>query len=79
MNNLSQFDKQCLEKAIENARSTFADGNYPVGAVLAVDNEIIDSAGNKINKQKSFVNHVENELIIEIPIIKTSKYKPMFL
>lgn len=65
MEELSQFDKQCFEKAISIARNTFKNGNYPVGAVLAVDNKIIGSAGNEINKQKSFVSHAENTLIIK--------------
>lgn len=64
MKNITEFDKQCLELAIGIARETFTHGNYPVGAVLAIDNKIIDTAGNEINKQKSFVNHAENTLII---------------
>lgn len=64
MNKLSQLDKQCFEKAISIARETFTNGNYPVGAVLAINNEIVATAGNEINKQKSFVNHAENTLII---------------
>jgi tRNA(Arg) A34 adenosine deaminase TadA len=38
--------------------------NYPVGAVLSIDDEIIDVAGNEINRHKSFVKHAENVLII---------------
>jgi len=64
MEKLSQFDKQCFEQAINIARETFANGNYPVGAVLAIDEKIVGSAGNEINKQKSFVNHAENVLIL---------------
>lgn len=65
MKKLSQFDKQCFERAISIARETFADGNYPVGAVLAIDDKIVDTAGNEMNKQKSFVSHAENSLIIK--------------
>jgi tRNA(Arg) A34 adenosine deaminase TadA len=65
MDKLNEFDKQCFEQAISIARETFANSNYPVGAVLAVDDKIIGSAGNEINKQKSFVNHAENALIIK--------------
>jgi len=65
MKKINQFDKQCFEQVICVARETFTNDNYPVGAVLAVDNEIIDSAGNEINKQKSFVKHAENTLIIK--------------
>ncbi|MFA7209110.1 MAG: nucleoside deaminase [Parcubacteria group bacterium] len=65
MKELSLFDKQCFEAAISIARETYKAGNYPVGAVLAIDEKIVDTAGNEINKQKSFVNHAENSLIIK--------------
>ena len=61
---INKTDKQYLERAISIAKKTFGQGNYPVGAVLAIDGEIIDSAGNEINKEKSYVNHAENTLII---------------
>jgi tRNA(Arg) A34 adenosine deaminase TadA len=62
---LSKFDKECLRKAIDVAAETLKIGtNYPVGAVLCIDNQIIDIAGNEINRQKSFVKHAENTLII---------------
>ncbi len=61
---ISKFDKQCLESAISIARETYKLGNYPVGSVLAINKNILGTAGNEINKQKSFVNHAENSLII---------------
>ncbi len=75
MEKLSQFDKQCFEQAIGVARKTFTNGNYPVGAVLAIDNKMIGSAGNEINKQKSFINHAENALIIKNGKILAEAYK----
>jgi len=65
MKKISQFDKECLEMAIEVAKKTYQSGNYPVGAVLAIDGKIIDKAGNETNKHKSSVNHAENNLIIK--------------
>ena len=62
---VTQFDKQCLASAISIARETFKLGNYPVGAVLAINNKTLGVAGNEINKHKSFVNHAENSLIIK--------------
>lgn len=47
------------------ARRTYEAGNYPVGAVLAIDGEIIAIAGNEINRHKSSVCHAENNLIIQ--------------
>ncbi|MFC1780359.1 nucleoside deaminase [Patescibacteria group bacterium] len=64
INKLTNFDKQCLKTAISIAEVTFKQGNYPVGAVLAINDKVIGKAGNEINKQKSFVNHAENSLII---------------
>ena len=57
-------DKKYLNLAIEVAKEAFKKGNYPVGAVLVIDNEIIGISGNEINKKKSFVNHAENNLIM---------------
>jgi len=65
MKKITQFDKQCLESAISIAEETYKQGNYPVGAVLAIGEKLVGSAGNEINKQKSFVNHAENTLIIK--------------
>jgi len=64
MYELIQFDKECFQKAIEVARETYKKGNFPVGAVLTIDDEIIDIAGNTKNEQQTYVNHAENTLII---------------
>jgi tRNA(adenine34) deaminase len=64
MNQLTKFDHHCLLLAIKNAEKTFKNGNYPVGAVLAVDEKIVDQEGNKIKQGKSFTNHAENSLIM---------------
>lgn len=82
--NLTEFDKKCLDKAIEIARQTCEHGlNYPVGAVLAIDDEVVDEAGNEINKNKSYVNHAENALIIRngarlYEATKTKKQKTIY-
>jgi tRNA(adenine34) deaminase len=65
MKKLSNFDKKCFKLAIDVAKKTYKHGNYPVGAVLVVDNKIIDSVGNEIKKEKSYANHAENVLIIK--------------
>jgi tRNA(adenine34) deaminase len=75
MKELNTFDRQCFEKAITIAKETYANGNYPVGAVLAIDDKIVDTAGNEINKQKSFVNHAENTLIIKNGQLLSEAYK----
>lgn len=63
---LSKFDRKCLKKAIDIAEETYKAGiNYPVGAVLCIEDKIIGSAGNGTNKHKSLVKHAENTLIIK--------------
>jgi tRNA(adenine34) deaminase len=62
---MNKFDRKCLNIAIKIAKDTFKNGNYPVGAVLTIDQKIIDIAGNEINTKKSYVNHAENSLIIK--------------
>ena len=65
MKKINEFDKKCLEMAVLSAEEAFKLGNYPVGAVLAIDNKIIGKAFNEINNRKSFVYHAENSLIIK--------------
>ena len=79
MKDLTQFDKQCFSAAIEAARKTYETGNYPVGAVLAIDEEIVGIGGNEFNLEKpekrSFVNHAENLLIIKYGHLLSDAYK----
>lgn len=65
MRKLSQFDKKCFKLSIEMAKKTYKNGNFPVGAVLAIDDKIIDKSGNEIKKQKSYASHAENILILK--------------
>lgn len=62
---LTDFDKNCLITTIKIASEAQKVGNYPVGAILVIDKQIIDQAGNQINQKKSFVSHAENSLIIK--------------
>lgn len=75
MKELSEFDKQCFAAAIAIARETYTKGNYPVGAVLAIDGRIVDQAGNEIKLKNSFVNHAENSLIIRNGQLLGEAYK----
>ncbi|MFA5926505.1 MAG: deaminase [Parcubacteria group bacterium] len=62
---LTKFEKECLRKAIDFATKACKTGvNYPVGAVLSIDDKIIDAAGSNMLKSKSRVMHAENILII---------------
>lgn len=62
---MNKFDKKCLELAISEAKKSFGKGNYPVGAVLAIDEQIISSQGNLGKEKNSLVYHAENYLIIK--------------
>lgn len=79
MKELSLLDKQCFKAAIGIARETYKAGDYPVGAVLAIDDEIIAVGGNEFNlnkhQQRSFVNHAENLLIIKNGQLLSDAYK----
>ncbi|MCX6752154.1 MAG: nucleoside deaminase [Candidatus Nomurabacteria bacterium] len=67
MKEITQFDKECFEKAISIAREIHANGGCPVGAVLAIDEKILAIGGNERHKleKKSYINHAENLLIIK--------------
>jgi len=65
MKELNEFDKKCLLKAIDVAKETFNEGNFPVGAILCMDNKIISAGGNEMKNKKSYICHAENMLIIK--------------
>lgn len=79
MKTFDAFDKRCLEKAVEAAEEVYKTGNYPVGAVLAIDNQIVAVGGNDYNRHKhekrSFVNHAENLLIIRNGEVLSDAYR----
>lgn len=63
--NFDDTDKHALNLALVEAKKAFDLGNYPVGAVLTFDNQIIGSTNNTGISQANLVNHAENKLIIE--------------
>lgn len=63
-NNHLDLNDKYLRLAIDVAKQASNEGNYPVGAVLTINQQIIDQAGNEINQGKSFFNHAENLLIM---------------
>jgi tRNA(adenine34) deaminase len=62
---LNTFDRKCLELALAMAKKAYRAGNFPVGAVLTIDDEIIDAGGNERAKKKTWGAHAENILIIK--------------
>ncbi|MFX0095243.1 MAG: nucleoside deaminase [Candidatus Hodarchaeota archaeon] len=51
--------------ALDEAEKAFKEGNYPVGAVLVIDEKIIDSAHNKQITERSRNAHAEYLLLHE--------------
>jgi tRNA(adenine34) deaminase len=63
--NLSPFDKDCLNLSISQAQESFDQGNFPVGAVLAVDNQVIARGGNSGETSGNYSNHAEAFIIMK--------------
>ena len=62
---LNKFDKTCLDLAIAEARSSFEAGNYPVGAILTVDGEVVGHGNNTGETSKNYSNHAETSLVMQ--------------
>ena len=59
-------DEIFLAYSIDEACKGYAEGNFPVGAVLVdSDKRIVDSAYNKRRTKKGFSYHAEFELILQ--------------
>lgn len=60
---LSDLDIKNLNLAVEQAKIAHEKGNYPVGAILTIDEIVIGSGANKINQEKSHFDHAEMNVI----------------
>lgn len=58
-------DEQIMEIAIEEAKVGLKTSNFPVGAVLLINGEIIDSSHNLNREFRSLYAHAENNLLIK--------------
>jgi len=65
---LSPFDKQCLEKLVVLSKKAMDSGNYPVAALIAIDDQILGSISNSIFKKQAFTNHAEHLLIMKYDV-----------
>lgn len=76
MMKISKYDSKYFEMAVNMARSAYELGNYPVGAVLTIDNKLAGKGENKINEKKSYLNHAEMSLFIDYAhLISKAKHK----
>lgn len=56
-------DRELMNEALCLAREAFADGEVPVGAVIALNGEIISAGRNRREKSKNALAHAEIEAI----------------
>lgn len=54
---------QFMQMAIDQAKLSLKKNDYPVGAVLIIDNSYIDKARNKICSKNNWIDHAEQLLI----------------
>lgn len=62
---MNKFDRSCLDITVVEARRSFDIGNYPAGAVLAFDHQMVARGNNIGESSKNYVYHAEAKLIIE--------------
>lgn len=62
---MNSFEQKCAELAISEAEKSLSAGNFPVGAVLCIGDEIIASSGNCGETTKNYTNHAEVRLMLE--------------
>lgn len=65
MNKFSELDNKFMKLAINEARLALESGNYPVGAVLVVDGEVIGKEQNRKETRKDRISHAETLLFIQ--------------
>lgn len=56
-------DEYFMEIALGEAQKSLETGNYPVGAVLTINNKIIDKAHNNLGSNANWISHAEIELL----------------
>ncbi len=58
-----KLDEHYMQIAIEQAELTLGEGNFPVGAVLIIDNQIIGKARNLMFINSDWISHAEMNLL----------------
>ena len=54
-----------MQAAMAEARAALQNGDYPIGAVLVIDGEVIDRSRNSIYSEENWHGHAESNLIIK--------------
>ncbi len=67
-------DRGFMELAIEQARISSSEGNFPVGAVLTIDGQLVDTSRNLIASNADWISHAEMGLLTKhASLIKKSR------
>ena len=61
----SETDRNFMHIALEQAEEALKQGDFPVGAVLAIDNQLAAKDRNHIFSQQRTAAHAESTLIVE--------------
>jgi tRNA(adenine34) deaminase len=56
-------DRHFMVLALNEAETAFSSGNYPVGAVLVIDGELVGQAHNSILTDTQSTSHAEHKLL----------------
>lgn len=75
MGNFSDKDKHFMKIALEEAKAALENGDYPIGAVLVIDGEIVGKKRNKAYSNGDWASHAELSLIKENSNIIKEKVK----
>jgi len=63
-----------MSQAMEYAKQSYDRGNFPVGALLVIDDKVIDGEGNNAREKSSRSSHAEHMVIdINGPLLKSSE------
>jgi cytosine/creatinine deaminase len=69
------FDSQCLNAAIEEARTGLSEGGIPIGAALVVDGEIVATGRNRRIQLASVIRHAEMDCLENGGRLGTAAYR----
>ena len=57
-------DQKFMKKALLEARNAFLRDDYPVGAVLVINNKIVGKSSNTLQTKQTWGHHAETQLLL---------------
>jgi len=73
MSDWTEFERHCMDVAIRHAAEAAAQGEVPVGAVLAREGRILAAAGNEVERRNCALAHAEMR-VLEMASIEEGRY-----